>query len=53
MVAGRYDSYADYVWQNRRLFPDVYGKEHEDEKIIDWDSVSDIQRDDFMMREEE
>jgi hypothetical protein len=51
MIAGRYNDYTDYVWQNRRLFPDVYGEEHEEEKDIDWDYVSDMQRDDFMMRE--
>ena len=51
MVAGKYDSYADYVWQNRRLFPDVYGEEHEEEKDIDWDYVNDMQRDEAKMSE--
>ena len=53
MIAGRYNDYADYVWKNRRLFPDVYDEEHEEEMDIDWDSVSNMQRDDFMMRENE
>jgi hypothetical protein len=36
-----------------RLFPDVYGEEYEEEKDIDWDYVSDMQRDEARMREEE
>lgn len=24
MIAGRYNDYADYVWQNRSYFSDVY-----------------------------
>lgn len=54
MVAGRYNSYADYVWQNRRLFPDVYGEELEEkEEDIDWDYVSDMQRDEAKLRGDE
>jgi hypothetical protein len=52
MIAGRYNDYTDYVWQNRHLFPDIYGEEsEEEEEAVDWDYVSDMQRDDFMMRE--
>lgn len=54
MIAGRYNDYTDYVWQNRRLFPDVYGEEFEEkEEDIDWDYVSDMQRDEARMRKKE
>lgn len=35
MTAGRYNSYADYVFQNRELFPDVYREDEEPEEDIE------------------